>query len=59
METTKVEPKRITPQEFVDKYTKLCEETGFNIVVSPAFIKRDDGTFSLVLQNSIGEMSKK
>ncbi len=60
METTKkVEPKKYTAQDFAKKYQALCEETGFRIVVSPAYIARDDGTFSTQLQYTIGELPAK
>ena len=42
-----------TPQEFFNKYQKLCEEYGFNITVIPSFKARDDGTWSIVLKSSI------
>jgi len=58
-EPKKEEQKPCTPQEFADKYQKLCEECGYRIVVSPAWIARDDGTFSLVLQHSVGKLSEK
>ena len=45
-------------QEFVNKYSALCEEYKLQIVVSPAFKSRDDGTFSVVLQTSIGKIAK-
>lgn len=51
-------PQEPTPQEFVDAYAKLCQEFGYQIVVSPAFKARDDGTFSVVLQPSIGKLPK-
>lgn len=43
-------------REFVAKYQKLCEEYRFQIVVNPAFKARDDGTFSVILQTSVGKM---
>ena len=61
-EGTKVQPKPKTEQErmkeFFDDYQKLCEERGFRIVVNPAFQARDDGTWSVVLQTSIGRLPK-
>ena len=57
METTKVEPdKKKTPEEFAKKYQVLCDEYGFGIVVNPAWIARDDGSWSLVLQTSVGKL---
>ena len=45
-------------QEFIKKYEELCIATGFQIVVNPAFKSRDDGTFSVVLQSSVGRLPK-
>jgi len=49
---------KATPQDFARKYQELCESMGYRIVVSPAWISRDDGTFSLVLQHTVGELPK-
>ena len=54
----KVQPKPKTPQGFADAYQKLCEEWGFHIVITPAFRARDDGTWSLVLQTSVGKLQR-
>lgn len=55
-------PKTQTDQQkaeaFAKEYQALCEKHGYNIVVVPAFIARDDGTFSVKLQHSIGKMPK-
>lgn len=45
-------------QDFVRDYQALCEKHGFQIVVSPAWKARDDGTFSLIQQSSIGRLPK-
>lgn len=63
-EPTKVEqPKIKTEQEkaedFVKEYTALCEKHQYQIVVNPAFKSRDDGTFSVVLQTSVGKLPAK
>jgi hypothetical protein len=55
-EPTKVEP---TPEEFAKKYQSLCDEMGYRIVVSPQYIARDDGSFSTVLQYTVGALPKK
>ena len=52
-------PKVFTAQNFADEYDQLCKKTGFRVVASPAFIARDDGTFSLVIQYSAGQLPKK
>ena len=42
--------------EFIKEYQELCEKHGFQIVVVPAWKARDDGTFSLVQQSSVGRL---
>jgi hypothetical protein len=46
-------------QEFIKEYSELCEKHQFQIVVSPAWKARDDGTFSLIQQSSIGRLPAK
>lgn len=41
-------------KDFVEEYQKLCEKHGMRIVVNPAFKARDDGTWSIVQQTSVG-----
>lgn len=59
----KPEVKPLTEQQkaldFAKEYQALCEKHGYNIVVSPAFRNRDDGTWSIILQNSIGKLPRK
>lgn len=44
-------------QDFVKKYQALCQESGFQIIVTPAWkVSQDTGTWSMVLQTSVGEM---
>ena len=62
-ETTKVEPKKEevkqhTAEDFVRKYEELCKELGFRVVVSPSWVARDDGTFSMQLQYTVGALPK-
>lgn len=47
-----------TAQQFAQAYQALCEEYGMRIVVSPSYVARDDGSFSTVLQHSVGRMPK-
>lgn len=54
----KVEDKKPTPQDFAQAYQELCERMGFRIVVTPVWIARDDGTFSMQLQYSVGQLPK-
>lgn len=56
--TENVEPKKTQAQVFADEYAKLCEKMGYRIVVTPVWIARDDGTFSMQLQYAIGELPK-
>ena len=55
----KVEAKKVTAQEWAKKYQNLCNENGFRIVVAPVFVARDDGTWSIQLQYTVGELPKK
>jgi len=43
-------------KEFVRDYEVLCEKHQMRIVTNPAFKARDDGTFSVVLQVSVGKL---
>jgi len=49
---------KYTPERFAKEYQKLCDESGFRVVVNPAFLARDDGSWSVVLQTSIGKLPK-
>lgn len=51
-----VESIKHTPQEFKERYEALCQETGYQVVVSPVYLKRDDGTYSTQIQTSVGQM---
>ncbi len=55
-ENEAVQPKK--PEDFAKAYQELCDEYGYRVVVSPAFQARDDGTWSVVLQHSVGELPK-
>lgn len=55
---TIIEDKEKTPQEFAEKYAKLCEEMGYKVVCSPAWAVTNHGSFELVLQYSIGKIPK-
>ena len=50
-----VQPKA---EDFAKEYQALCDRLGFRIVVSPAYIARDDGSFSTVLRYTVGAMPK-
>lgn len=45
--------------QFIKEYSELCEKHKFQLVINPAFKARDDGTFSVVLQSSIGRLPRK
>jgi len=61
MKGTKVQSKtqQEKAQEFLGEYQKLSETHGYRIVVTPAFQARDDGTWSVVLQTSVGRLPQK
>ena len=46
-------------EEFLDKYKALCDEYKMRLVITPAFKARDDATWSVVLQTSVGRMPDK
>ena len=43
-------------REFAKEYQALCEKHQCRIVVTPAFTARDDGTWSVILQHSVGQL---
>lgn len=43
-------------QEFIEEYNALCEKHGLRISVIPAFVARDDGTWSVVLQTGVDRL---
>lgn len=45
-------------QEFLKKHYALCEEYGFQIVVQPTLVARDDGTWSIKQISSVGRLPK-
>mgnify|MGYP001560171460 CR=1 FL=1 len=59
IEVKKEEQKAYTPEEFAKLYQELCDRTGYRIVVNPAFIARDDGSWSTILQTSVGRLPTK
>ena len=59
MKKQDVQPKPKTPKEFADAYSKLCEEYGYRIVTTPVWLSRDDGTFSMQIQISVGKLPEK
>jgi hypothetical protein len=61
-QTTKVEDIEVLPktaEDFAKAYQELCDKMGYRIVVSPAYVARDDGSFSTVLQYTVGKLPNK
>jgi len=59
--TKKVEDIEVLPktaEDFAKAYQELCDKMGYRIVVAPAYIARDDNSFSTVLQYTIGKLPK-
>lgn len=56
---TKVQPtEQQLAKSFLKEYNKLCKEHGYNVVATPAYIARDDGSFSTVVQISVGKTAQ-
>lgn len=53
------QPKKSKAELFAESYADLCDKHGHQIIVTPSYIKRDDGSYSTVLQYAIGELPKK
>lgn len=53
------EKKQYSMEEFAQEYQLLCQKMGYRIAVKPVFIPRDDGTWSIVLQTSVEQLTKK
>ena len=45
-------------QDFVAEYKALCEKHQFRLVISPAFVATNHGSFEVVLQEQIGRLPK-
>mgnify|MGYP001604592779 CR=1 len=56
MEPSEIEKNKA--QSFLKEYRKLCEKHELRIVITPAFVARDDGSWSIVLQTSVGTLPK-
>ncbi len=46
-------------KEFFIEYQALCKKHQAQIIANPAFKKRDDSTFSVVLEVGVGRLPKK
>lgn len=51
--------KQPTAEDFAREYQLLCERMGYRIVVNPAWVGTNHGSFEMVLQYSIGPLPKK
>ena len=46
-------------QEYLNEYQELCKKHGLQIIVTPAYkVSQDTGTWSTVLQVSVGKLPK-
>jgi hypothetical protein len=45
-------------EEFIKEYNELCNKFGLTLVALPSFIRRDDGTYSTVIQFSVEVLPK-
>lgn len=48
----------VKPEEFAKAYEELCTKMGYRVVVTPVWIARDDNTFSMQLQYSVGKVPR-
>ena len=44
-----------TAQDFLKAYNKLCAVMGFQLVATPEYKLRDDGTWSLIIKYEVRE----
>jgi len=63
MKNTSLEEKVLSKEEqmklFVKEYQELCTKHNCQIIVTPAWkVSQDTGTWSTVLQTSVGELPK-
>lgn len=45
-------------EEYIKKYKELCDEYSLELAAVPAFLGRDDGTFSVVIKFHLQEIKK-
>lgn len=57
MSKDKVKPKteQQLAQDFLKEYEVLCKKHGHRVMPSPSFQRRDDGTYSIVIQTVVGK----
>ena len=53
-----VKVKGYTPQDFANEFKALCDRMGYQLVATPVWLQRDDGTFSMRITWSIGRLPK-
>jgi hypothetical protein len=44
--------------KFFEEYNELCARHGLTITATPAFVQRDDGTYSVVVKTGFMELPK-
>ena len=54
-----MEEKQKDPDKFVKEYEALCEKFQLRFNAIPAFVNRDDGTFSVVIRLNVVDLPKK
>lgn len=54
-----VTPHKFTADEFAERYRKLVEETGFQIVFEPRWARSmDTGDYRLIIVSSVAQVTK-
>lgn len=57
-ENKTVQSDKPSTEKFAQRFKSLCDEMGYQLVATPVWIARDDGTFSMKINWSIGELPK-
>ncbi len=50
--------KEYKAEEFAKEYQALCDRMGWRIVVSPAWVSTNHGSFEMVQQYSVGKLPR-
>ena len=53
-----VKIKKYTPEEFANEFKLLCNRMGYQLIATPQWLQRDDGTFSMRITWSVGKLPK-
>ena len=43
-------------EAFIKRYSALCNEMGYEIIITPLWVKSEDGSYSLRLEIGIGKL---